>query len=89
MAKFAYNNAMNASTGHMSFKLNCDYHPRILYKKKVNSHSKSKSADELSVELRKLMIIYWENLYHAQEFQKRPTIKAFSLKAMPPVTKYG
>ena len=31
MAKFAYNNAKNASIGHISFKLNCDYYPQMSY----------------------------------------------------------
>ena len=33
----------------------------------VNSGFKSKSADELLAESRELIIIYWENLYDAQE----------------------
>ena len=41
------------------------------YKKKVNSCSKSKSADKLSAELRKLKIVCRKNLHHAQELQKR------------------
>ena len=65
MAKFAYNNAKNTSNGHTPFELNCDYYFRILYKEKVNSHSKSKSADELSAELGELIIVCWENLYYA------------------------
>ena len=36
MAKFAYNNAKNASTGHMPLELNCGYHPRMSYKEDVN-----------------------------------------------------
>lgn len=36
MAKLANNNAKNASIRHMSFKLNCNYHPRIFYKKNIN-----------------------------------------------------
>ena len=71
MAEFAYNNAKNASTGHTVFELNCDYHPRMLYKKKVDSRSRSKSADKLLAELRELMIFCQENLHHTQEFQKR------------------
>ena len=51
----------------MRFELNYSYHPRILYKEEVDSRSKSKSADKLFVELRKLMIVCQENLYHAQE----------------------
>ena len=43
----------------------------MLYEEEVDSHSKSKSADELSAELRELMIVCWENLHHAQKLQKR------------------
>ena len=71
MAKFAYNNAKNASTGHTPSKLTCGYHPRISYKEDINSHSQSKLADESLAELRELMIICQKNLHHAQELQKR------------------
>ena len=71
MAKFAYNNAKNASTGSTLFKLTYGYHPRMSYEKKVNSRSKSKSADKLSAKLRELIIVCWENLHYAQELQKR------------------
>lgn len=36
IAKFSYNNAKNASTGHTLFKLNCDYPPQTSYKKDVD-----------------------------------------------------
>ena len=39
MAEFVYNNSNNASTGHMPFKLNCVYYPRMLYKEEVNPRS--------------------------------------------------
>ena len=65
MAKFAYNNAKNASTGHTPFELNCGYHPRMSYKEDVNPRSQSKSADKLSAELRDLMIVCREKLHHA------------------------
>ena len=71
MAKFAYNNAKNASTLHTPFELNCGYHPQMSYKDNVDPRSKSKSADNLSAELRELMIVCRENLHHAQELQKR------------------
>ena len=71
MAEFAYNNAKNASIGHTLFELNCGYHLRMLYKEDVNSRSQSKSADKLLAELRELIIVCQENLYHAQELQKR------------------
>ena len=57
MAKFVYNNAKNANTGHTFFELNCGYHPWMLYEEEVDPRSKSKLADELSVELRELMIV--------------------------------
>ena len=65
MAEFVFNNAENASTGHTPFELNCGYHPRMSYKEGGNSRSQSKSADELLAELRELMIVCSENLYHA------------------------
>ena len=75
MAEFAYNNAKNASTGHMPFELNCGYYARILYKEKVNPRSQFKLADELSKEFRKLIIVYYENLHHTQELQKQANNK--------------
>ena len=48
IAKFAYNNAKNASIGHTLFKLNFGYYSRILYKDDVNSRSKSKLVDKLA-----------------------------------------
>ena len=71
MAEFIYNNSKNASTGHTPFELNCGYHPRMLYEKEVDPRYHSKSADELSKEIRELMVIYCENLHHAQELQKQ------------------
>ena len=71
MTEFAYNNAKNASTGHTPFELNYGYHPRMSYEEDVDPRSQSKSADELSAELRELMIVCQENLHHTQELQKR------------------
>ena len=71
MAEFAYNNIKNSSTGYMPFELNYGYHLQISYKEKYDPYSKSKSANKLLVKLRELMIICYENLHHAQEFQKR------------------
>ena len=67
IAEFAYNNAKNASTGHTLFELNYGYYPRMLYKEDVDPRSQSKSADKLSAELRKLMIVCQENFHHTQE----------------------
>ena len=67
MAEFAYNNAKNASKGHTPFELNCGYHLRVLYEEEIDPRSKSKSADELSADLRELMTVCRENLYHTQE----------------------
>ena len=71
MAEFAYNNTKNASTSHTLFELNCGYHPWMLYEEDINPRSQSKLADKLSAELRKLKVICQENLYYAQELQKR------------------
>ena len=70
MAKFAYNNAKNLSTGHMSLELNCGYHLRVFFKENTDPCSWSKSADKLLPKLQELMTVCRENLYHAQELQK-------------------
>ena len=71
MAEFVYNNANNASIGHTPFELNCGYHPRVLYKKDINSQSKSKVVDKLSIKLRNLIIICQKNLHHTQKLQEQ------------------
>ena len=47
IAEFAYNNAKNASTGHILFQLNYGYHPYVFYKKNLDLCSKSKTVKEL------------------------------------------
>ena len=71
MAKFVYNNAKNASTGHISFELNCGFHPRVSFEDNVDPCSRSRLADELAKELRKLINICQQNLLYAQKLQKR------------------
>lgn len=41
-----------------------------IIKKDVDPQSKSKSVDKLSVEEKKLIIIYKKNFHHTQELQK-------------------
>ena len=71
MAKFVYNNAKNLSTSYTLFKLNYSYYSWMSYEEEVNPCSKFKSAEKLLAELRKLMIVYWKNLYYTQELEKR------------------
>ncbi len=65
MAKFAYNNAKNANTGHTLFELNYGYYPRVSFEKDVDPHLRSRSANKLVEELRKLMEVCCQNLLHA------------------------
>ena len=48
MAECVYNNSKNASIAHTPFKLNYDYHPRMLYEEEVDLRFQSKSTDKLS-----------------------------------------
>ena len=64
IAELVYNNVKKASINHMHFELNRSYHSWMSYKEKVNSRSKSKSADKLLAELRELMIVCQKNLYY-------------------------
>ncbi len=65
MAEFAYNNTKNASTGHTPFELNCGYHPRVSFKEDIHPRSRSRSANKLTKELRKLIEVCCQNLLHA------------------------
>lgn len=65
MAEFAYNYVRNTNFGHILFKLNCGYHPRVFHKKDFYSGSKSELAKELSTKLKELMTMYQENFHHA------------------------
>ena len=87
IAEFAYNNAKNASTGHILFELNYRYHPRVSYKEDLDLRSKSKTAEELSFELQNLMAVCQQNFYHAQELQKRAHDKGVKLQIYAPGNK--
>ena len=71
MAKFLYNNGNNASISHTPFELNYGYHLWISHKEEVDLRSKSKLENKLSAELKKLIIVYRENLYYPQKLQKQ------------------
>ena len=86
IAEFTYNNAKNASTGFTPFELNCGYHPRVSYEEEeiLDPRSKSRTAEELSSELRELMIVCQQNLHHAQELQKRAHNKGVKPQSYAP-----
>ena len=88
MAEFAYNNAKNASTGHMLFVLNCGYHFQTFYGKIINLCSQSKSVDELANELKELMAICRENFQYAQKLQKQYHYKHAKPKSYAPGKKF-
>ncbi len=67
IAEFAYNNIKNASTGHIPFKLNYGYYPKVSFKKDIDSHLIFCSANKLVKELRELMEVCCQNLLHVQE----------------------
>ena len=57
------------------------------YEEKVDSHSKSKSIDELLAKLKELIIICRENLQHTQELQKRAYDKSIKPRSYAPSDK--
>lgn len=67
MAEFIYNNTKNASTGHISFELNCNYYFYVFFDNEINLYLKSCSTDKLVKELRKLILISQQNLFYAQK----------------------
>ena len=64
IAEFVYNNAKNASTGHIPYKLNYGYHLKVFFKEDVDSRLKSCSANKLAEKLRELIEVCCQNLLH-------------------------
>ncbi len=84
MAEFAYNNAKNASTSHTPFKLNCGYYLRVSFEEDLDLRSRSRYADKLVEELRELMEVCCQNIFHAQELQKRAQDKGVESSSYAP-----
>lgn len=70
IVKFAYNNAKNMTTDHISFEFNCNYHLFISFEDETNPCLKFRSANKLAKELRNLILIYQQILLHTQKLQK-------------------
>ncbi len=87
MAEFAYNNAKNTSTGHISFEQNCSYYPRVFFEEDVDSRSRSRSANKLAKKLRELMEVCCQNLLHIQELQKKAHDKRVKSRSNAPIKK--
>ena len=79
MVEFAYNNAKNTSTGHTLFKLNCGYHSKVSFEEDVDPCLRSRSANELAEELKKLIEVCCQNLLHIQELQKKAYDKGIKI----------
>ena len=72
MAEFTNNNAKNASTSHSLFELNCGYHPRDLFENDINPCLKFRFTNKLAKKLKKLIDVYFQNLFHTRDLSKKP-----------------
>lgn len=75
MAKFAYNNTKNTSTGYMLFELNCSYYPHVCFEDEFDPCSRTYLTNKLAKEFRILISIYQQNLLHTEELQKQANDK--------------
>ena len=57
MPEFTYNDSKNASINHTLFKLNWSYYPKVAFKENVDLRLRSRSANKLAEELKKLIEI--------------------------------
>lgn len=71
MTEFTYNNAKNASTDHINFKLNCGYYLCIFFKDDADPRSKSYLAKKLFKKLRDLIFLCKQNLLHTPKLPKQ------------------
>ena len=87
MAKFVYNNANTASTGHTPFELNCGYRFWMSYKEDIKLRFKFKSAEDWLAQLLELMTICHENFHHTQKLQKKAHNKGVKPRSYTPSDK--
>lgn len=71
MIEFVYNNTKNINTDHISFNLNCSYHPYISFKDTIYFYLNFYLANKLAKELRDIMSACQPNLFYAQKIQKQ------------------
>ena len=71
MTEFVYNNTKNTSISHIYFKLNYGFHLYVFFKKDINFYLRFCLAEELTKELRDLILIYQQNLIYTQKLQKQ------------------
>ena len=88
MAESVYNNAKNANTSHIFYKLNCGYHPCVFFEKNIDPYFQSKTVEKLSSKLRKLITVCRKNSTIFKSFKSKLSIKALSVKAMQRVIKF-
>lgn len=62
IAEFIYNNTKDIDIGQTHFQFNYGFYSKVLYKKDIDSQSKSKPTNKLVIKLKKLTNIYRENL---------------------------
>ena len=67
IAEFAYNNAKDTNTGLTPIALTFGYQPQNSFEEDINLHLRSRFADKLVDELRELIEIYCQNLFHVQK----------------------
>lgn len=67
IATFPYNNDKNTSCGHISLELNCNYNLHALFQDEAHLCSKFRPIDKPDKELRDLILICQQNLFHIQE----------------------
>ena len=80
MAEFTYKNITYISSNQTFFKFHCGYYFCVFYKKGLNFCSKSKGANELASNLKKLMTLCQKNRFYAQELQKQADDKSVKPK---------
>ena len=67
MAEFAYNNTKNGSTGFTLFEFNCGYYLKVFFKENIDPRLESCFINKLNKKLRKLIKVYFQNLFYAQK----------------------
>ena len=89
MAEFAYNNAKNSSTGHTLFELNCGYHLCVSFVKTPILAPDRNQQTSYQRNYKIWWLFTGKTSIILKSFKNKTTIKASSLEATSPMTKFS
>lgn len=88
-SQIVYNNAKNASIGHMAFEFNCKYHSHVFFRDKVDPHFKSPLWINWLKSLKYWCLFIDKTCFILGHCKSRLMIWAYNLAATHQIRRFG